>query len=97
MTNHSFSGSAAHAPQNNAEYMDGIATGFGSAFSSDETYPSADSLSTILFTRKPALIPVARAHNVAALAESEFANANLPVVNVHAKTRKLQVKRHGLG
>lgn len=40
---------------------------------------------------KPTLVSVPPPHNAAALAGSEFANANLPVVNIHAKTRKLEV------
>lgn len=44
--------------------------------------------------RRPTMTPVPRPHNPAALASSVFANANLPVMNVHAKTRRLKVRGH---
>jgi len=43
-------------------------------------------------TKKPTLTPVPRPHNAAALSRSAFADANLPVVNVHVKRKKLELR-----
>lgn len=45
-------------------------------------------------TKKPSLVTVPPPHNAAALAGSEYASANLPVVNVHAKKRRVDVRGH---
>ena len=62
------------------------------------TNTALDSLSgeepLVRLTKKPTLVPVPRPHNAAALARSAFASSNLPVVNVHAKTRKVEVRGH---
>jgi hypothetical protein len=48
----------------------------------------------VRLVKRPTLVPVPRPHNAATLARSAFASSNLPVMNVHAKTRKLEVRGH---
>jgi len=49
-------------------------------------------LPLLRLTKQPTLTPVPRPHNAAALARSAFADANLPVVNVFVKRKKLDVR-----
>src|SRR5437773_4354251 len=59
----------------------------------DSSYDDDHSALPLLrLTKQPTLTPVPRPHNAATLARSAFADANLPVVNVFVKRKKLDVR-----
>jgi hypothetical protein len=74
--------------------VDAIAMDEQNVTSVNEDESLAGDAPLVRLTKKPTMVPVPRPHNAAALARSAFASSSLPVMNVHAKTRELEVRGH---